>query len=305
MAVRFFTPKSIFYGISLIFVMTGCSKEKFDDLPVLSFGYTYGRSIHEGSYAYSRINIFSTFSIQDTIKVSYDLSGDAILDEDFTISSHEFIIPPGETSSNIVANVISDSKDEFDEQFIVKLRTVETNNAIILDSLNEFFTEIRDDDRSDLNIYLRWDTGDGPWTTGHDPYVDMDLYLWRENPANSNKYELIESSITRGDPYTEFITGYLENIIISGLLPDGKYAVCCVLYHTEYDNVNFTLTYYPIEFATIDAERHKLIEFEGQLDKINLNQSEDSSTFKHVQYFIKDGFNFTNFSEIIIAEEGS
>lgn len=289
-----------FFIISFIF-STGCDQNDTRIVPSISFGNTSGMSIAESSVASSRIIIRSNVSINEPIKVAFELTGDATLNEDFTMSKDFFEISPGELTDEILIRTIDESLDEPFENFTIKLTDVPTENANIADINNEYLTEIRDDDNSDLEISLRWTEGYYSESTT----VDMDLYLWREDNSNPNGYELIDYSTARGSTYTTGILPNQENIILSGIEVDGKYAVSCVLHSTDYDSINFKLGYYPTEFATVYSERFNYVEFEAKYSVSNLNQSQDSSSFHLVHFFEKDNFNFLNFTNIEVPENGS
>ncbi len=150
-----------------------------------------------------------------------------------------------------------------------------------------------EDARPGFRIELSWDAGNG--SAGN---VDMDLFLWREDPPGSDNFVLVASSVQIGNVF-EQIT--MRNG--SADFPDGRYGVG----YNYFSGTANPLTFKP-KFRALKGTINNdsiVARFEGQYTLDNINRWDQTGTYHIAQFFEKSGNNFHSFTPIDIPAAGS
>jgi hypothetical protein len=150
-----------------------------------------------------------------------------------------------------------------------------------------------EDARPGLFVALTWNAGNG--TAGD---VDMDLFVWRENPEGSGNFELVASAVQIGNSF-EAIT--LRNG--SAVFPDGLYGVSYTYYSGTANPLNFSATF-RAQKGTLNNDSI-VGRFSGTYTLANINKWDQTDTYHIAQTFRKTGNNFHDFSPLDIPASGS
>ncbi|GIV37077.1 MAG: hypothetical protein KatS3mg032_1456 [Cyclobacteriaceae bacterium] len=150
-----------------------------------------------------------------------------------------------------------------------------------------------EDARPGLRVELTWDAGNG--SAGD---VDMDLFLWRENPPGSSNFELVASAVQIGNVF-EALSVRNE----SALFPDGVYGVGYNYFSGTANPLNFTVKF-RAQKGTINNDSI-VARFNGTYTLANLNRWDQTSSFHVAQTFVKSGNNFHSFSPLDVPPSGS
>ncbi|MCX7637326.1 MAG: hypothetical protein N2044_05695 [Cyclobacteriaceae bacterium] len=150
-----------------------------------------------------------------------------------------------------------------------------------------------EDARPGMRIELTWDAGNGQ--AGN---VDMDLFLWREDPPGSSNFVLVASSVQIGNVF-EQIT--MRNG--SASFPDGLYGVG----YNYFSGTANPLTFKP-KFRSLKGTINNdsiVARFNGQYTLANLNRWDQTGTYHIAQFFVKAGNNYHSFTPVDIPASGS
>jgi hypothetical protein len=205
--------------------------------------------------------------------------------EDFT---HE-IRPAG-----IYIRVVDDEVFDPGDTLIVTLLSI--TPPAILGNKRSATLRIKDydeDARPGLRIDLTWDAGNG--TAGD---VDMDLFLWREEPPGSSDFVLASSSVQIGNVF--------ENLILpanTSSFPDGLYGVGYNYYSGTVNPLTFKVRF-RAQKGTINNDSI-VARYQAQYTLDNLNRWDQTGTYHIAQFFVKEGTNFHSFTPIDIPATGS
>lgn len=233
-----------------------------------SFGYTlfYNRSLPQGA----------------EVEVAFDGTLQA---DEFTYE----LIPAG-----VYITVLDDEVYDPSDTLIVTLTGI--TGPANLGGKRTMTLRIKDfdeDARPGLRMELTWDAGNG--TAGD---VDMDLFLWHENPPGSSNFELVGSAVQIGNVF-ELLTVRND----SGIFPDGVYGIGCNYYSGTANPLDFTLKY-RAQKGTINNDSI-VARFNGTYTLANLNRWDQTSTYHILQTFEKTGNDFHSFSSFNIPGSGS
>lgn len=143
--------------------------------------------------------------LEDGAVVTFTLSGSATEEDDYDItpSNGTLVLPKGATQATITVDTYEDWDFEVDfenelsyEDIVITLTTV-VSGPIEIDADKDEFSVILGED--DLLIFLEWDAADDG-EEGEDPGdVDMDLFVWIDNPTTAEEdFEGLTESLRIG-----------------------------------------------------------------------------------------------------------
>jgi len=291
-------PFLYLFFLYILFFFTGCQHEEIPSpLPKVYF-HGYKKTITENANGSYNIIVMLSKPAEYPVKVHYTVSGTATENEDYVFVNRDIEFMEGDSVRYFIFKSMHDSRDEWNEDIVITLTEVENDIAIIDTTRNTYTVEIRDSNRSDLNILLRF----GPGRYYKD-VLDMDMILWRESSPNTDTFEMVATSAYRNTEDTYAHRG--ENILLSGLEKDGLYALSYIYYEGTYDSLNFRVIFSTSEESTIMGNRETVLQFEENLSLKNINKWDVTKKFHRAQYFRKTGFNYTDFTQITISKEGS
>jgi len=162
----------------------------------------------------------------ESIKLNYELSGDAVLNGDYSVdSSSQITIAAGSKTAALKFTIFNDAVVEENKAIHIKFSS--SSNISLTDA--EATVTIEDDDTSQsadgLQTDLVWDGG---------TLVNLDLY-------SANNVTISNDSVTNFDLVSgsENTTGF-ESVLINNSEPDGEYYFI-VSYSSGSRAVNYTL----------------------------------------------------------------
>lgn len=148
-----------------------------------------------------------------------------------------------------------------------------------------------------LRVELRWDVD--PVTSGNQPgNVDMDLFLWIEDPPGSDEFSLIDASIQ--------INGFEAVFLPSNNptnYPNGKYGLGYNYYSGTSNDLKVNATFKVFKGSIDGGENRK--ESTATYTLANINEWDVTDDFYIVQFFEKGNANFNNFTNIAVPVSGS
>ena len=212
-------------AVTLI-LFASCKKDSKNQTPNVSLKDT-AQTVNENIGTVS-LTINLSKAASQNIKLTYDLSGTAILNGDYEVdSASQITIPAGQTSATLKFTIYDDAVVEGDKTIKVKISTASNAN---LSNATATIT-IKDNDVSKasngLQTDLYWDAGS---------LVDLDLYIANNVVITNNtvtSLNLVDSS--------EHDKGF-ETAMINNSNPDGDYYIA-VSYSSGTRNVNYTLRF--------------------------------------------------------------
>lgn len=149
-----------------------------------------------------------------------------------------------------------------------------------------------------LRVELRWDVD--PVTSGNQPGdVDMDLFLWIEDPPGSDDFILIDFSAQIGNGFEAV---FLPSNNLTNY-PNRAYGLGYNYYSGSSNNLKVNVSFKVFKGA-IDGGINKL-ESTADYTLANINEWDVTEDFYIVQFFEKDNANFNNFTEIFVPVSGS
>lgn len=264
----------------LLFILTGiagCSSD--NELATIQFLNTSG-TLTEGfgsTVLYNR-------ALPQGASVEVEFGG--------TLSPDEFVheLRP----SGVYVKVNDDEVYDPGDTLIIRLTGI--SGPARLGDRREIKLRVKDydeDARPGLRIELTWDAGNG--SSGD---VDMDLFLWRENPPGSSNFELAASAVQIGNVF-ELIT--MRNG--SASFPDGLYGVGYNYFSGTADPLRFYVKFRS-QKGTINSDSI-VARFNGQYSLANINRWDQTDTYHIAQFFVKAGTNYHSFTSIDIPSSGS
>jgi len=247
--------------------------------------------------------------LDETAVISYTVGGTAIKNTSADIGNFEikgnseFItIGPGATEAAITITVFENfGFDAESEQnpFVTVILTLESvvSGPVELTpgSQNIYTLTIYEDD---VILYLEWDNG----TAGTVGDVDMDLWLWLDNPETpAEDFETLGGS---AEPDAE-----VEALLIPGGFPSGKYGMSYTYYGGTSNTVNFTASITNLG-GTLNGGTSAL-EFPGTYTLANQNVYDLDQDPNHkgppeiIQTMVKEGLNYSSISNVTTVDGSS
>lgn len=218
----------------------------------------------------------------------YEIKGN---DENLTIQK-------GETSAKIVLQLYEDGDFGFDDNGImfqtieIKLASVISGTAIIGE--NDTFTLTITED--DAVVFLDWDDGDGDATPDRGD-VDMDLILQLDGSVRR------QSAAEGSESYEAFN--------IPAAFPNGTYGLSYTYYSGTSNAVKFSAFMFNFG-GTLNGKRYDSFDndgltFGGDYKLVNINKydAQDAPDPAVVQTMTKNGFNYSNITQITEPATGS
>ncbi len=267
--------------VSVVFI-SGCND---DETPTIGFK-TETSTVTEGT----TVKVQFSATLPSGVTPILELSGTATEGTDYTFTMDtkeitftvpdDFIYDPSET---IVIEIT-----DFDGKANVGGKRVHT-------------ITITDKDEAanpGLRVELRWDVD--AVTSGNQPGdVDMDLFLWIEEPPGSDDFILIDGSAQIGNGFEAVFlpsnnpTNY----------PNRAYGLGYNYYEGTSNNLKVNVTFKVFK-GNIDGGINKK-ESAATYTLANINQWDVTDDFYIVQFFEKDNANFNNFTDIFVPVSGS
>lgn len=274
--MKFLKGRGLYVLIGIL-LTSGCSKD--DEIATIEFLNTSG-TLTEG--------------FGSTVLYNRPLPQGAAVEVEFsgTLSPDEFIHES--RPSGIYVKVNDDEVYDPGDTLVITLTGI-TGPARLG---NKKTTKLRikdfdEDARPGLRIELTWDAGNG--SAGD---VDMDLFLWRENPPGSSNFELAASSVQIGNVF-ELLT--MRNA--SASFPDGLYGVGYNYFSGTANPLIFKVKFRS-QKGTINNDSI-VARFQGEYTLANINRWDQTGTYHIAQFFVKEGNNFHSFTPIDIPPAGS
>lgn len=274
--IRFWKFRGV-AGVLLMVLMAGCSKD--DELATIEFVNTTG-TLTEGFGS----TVFYNRPLPQGTAVEVEFGG--------TLSTDEFVYEL--RPSGVYVKVNDDEVYDPGDTLIITLTGI--SGPAKLGNKKTIKLRIKDfdeDARPGLRIELTWNSGNG--SAGD---VDMDLFLWRENPPGSSNFELAGSAVQIGNVF-ELLT--MRNG--SASFPDGLYGVGYNYFSGTADPLTFYVKFRS-QKGTINNDSI-VARFQGQYTLANINRWDQTGTYHIAQFFEKSGNNFHSFTPIDIPASGS
>ncbi len=264
-------------GLLMIMLATGCSKD--DELATIEFLNTTG-TLTEG--------------FGSTVLYNRPLPQGAAVEVEFggTLGTDEFVheLRP----SGVYVKVNDDEVYDPGDTLIITMTGI--TGPAKLGNKKTIKLRVKDfdeDARPGLRIELTWDSGNGG--AGD---VDMDLFLWRENPPGTLNFELAASSVQIGNVFE-----VLTMINASSSFPDGLYGVGYNYFSGTANPLIFNVKFRS-QKGTINNDSI-VARFQGEYTLANINRWDQTGTYHIAQFFVKEGNNFHSFTPIDIPPAGS
>ncbi len=290
--------KYIFSLAVLIALLTFMSC-KDDEVPPAIISFEETSTVIAETAGQAIIEIVLDKPAPGNIVVNYTIAGSATAGEDFEAPG-SFEIAVGASTAELIITIIDDQVFEFDpeitgvfgESVVITLSGV-TGNGKLSETAEEITHTliIADNEQvaNSITIELSWDAGDD--TAGD---VDMDLLLFLIDPDDGP--QLIGASQQIG---TDF-----EGIVVGTPAPDATYGLAYRYFEGTSDNLEFKVKF--IAGLGVLPDGAATREFTGMYTLANVNgDTSDGATVQIVQSFVKQGANYSSFSEIEIPESGS
>lgn len=267
--------------VSVLFV-SGCND---DETPSIGFK-TETSTVTEGS----TVKVQFSASVPSGVTPLIELSGTATEGTDYTFTMD---------AKEITFTVPDDFMYDPNETIIVEITDFDGKANVGGKSVHTITITDKDETATPgLRVELRWDVD--PVTTGNQPGdVDMDLFLWIEEPAGSDDYELIDGSVQIGNGF-EFVFLPTNNPTD---YPNRAYGLGYNYYSGSSDNLKVNVTFKVFK-GNIDGGLNKL-ESTATYTLANINPWVDTDEFYIVQFFEKENANFNNFTDIFVPVSGS
>lgn len=229
------------FGILLVIAAiglldVGCSDDDNNDdsLPEIQFSSS-GSTVNEDDGTVE-IQVSSTKALTSDVEISFEVSGSAYLDGDYSIETPSPItLEAGSQTATIVLKIINESIVETsDDELTIELTSVGANAQLSAtnDDLKHELT-IEDNDTAaddELQIDLTWDVGDDESIDD----VNLDLYL-------ATNVVIEDDVVTSADLYSESEnTKGFETLWITQDDEDAEYYIV-VNYTSGSTNVDFKL----------------------------------------------------------------
>ena len=193
------------------------------------------------------------------------------------------------SSTGIVFTILSDEIYDQDETIIITLTGFNGKASVGLNAIHTVTIT-----NPGLLISLSWDVGNG--TAGD---VDMDLFLWVENPPRSGSIVTAAESISTG---TDFEFVFLPSDDVANF-PNGVYWLGYNYYEGSSDNLTVKADFKSFK-GTINAAGNTA-SYNALYKLVNRNRWDNTGEFYSVQNFQKSGANFINFKPIEVPVSGS
>jgi hypothetical protein len=268
--------------LAAAFFFSGCND---DETPVIGFKAD-SSSVTEGN----TVKVPFSSTVPNGVTPVIALSGTATEDTDYTFTMDnkeitftvpdDFIYDPSETINIEITG--------FDGNANVGSRRIHV-------------VTITDKDQTTppgLRVELRWDVD--AVTSGNQPGdVDMDLFLWIEDPPGSDDYYIIDGSAQIGNGFEAIFlpsnnpTDY----------PNRAYGLGYNYYSGTSDNLKVNVSFKVFKGA-IDGGENQL-ESTATYTLANINAWDITDEFYIVQFFEKVDANFNNFTDISVPVSGS
>src|SRR5690349_21428320 len=206
------------------FLMFSCKKSN-DGPPAVTISDTAQTVNENAGTASVTINLSKAQS--QNVQLSVQISGDAILNGDYSVDSATSItIPAGSLSAKLNFTIFNDNVVEGDKSIHMKFTS---SGNVTLTNANATIT-IKDDDVSQaangLQTDLTWDAGSA---------ANLDIFVVDDVVITNN--QISDFNIVRG---SQNLNGF-ETILINNNDSDGVYYLA-VYYNTGSRAVNYTLT---------------------------------------------------------------
>ncbi len=267
--------------VSVLFV-SGCND---DEIPTIGFK-TETSTVTEGS----SVKVQFSTTLPGGVTPVIELSGTATEGTDYTYTMD---------SKEITFTVPDDFIYDPNKTIIVEI--TDFNGKATVGSKRVHTITITDKDEAanpGLRVELRWDVD--PVTSGNQPgNVDMDLFLWIEDPPGSDDFIVIDASVQIGNGFEAVFlpsnnpTNY----------PNRKYGLGYNYYDGTSDNLKVNVSFKVFKGSIDGGENRK--ESSATYTLANINQWDVSEEFYIVQFFEKQDANFNNFTDIFVPVSGS
>lgn len=244
--------------------------------------------------------------LDETAVIAYTIGGTAIKNTPSDIGNFEIkgnseylTIGPGATEAVITITVFEnfdfDAENETNPfvTVILTLESVVSGPAeLVQGSQNIFTLRIFEDDTF---VILTWDNG----TEGQTGDVDMDLWLWLDDPETpAEDFTNLGGSAAEDSDF--------EALLIPGGFPDGTYGLSYTYWGGTADDVNFY-----VSFANFGGNLNGAtapLEFTGAYTLANINVYDNASDPNHkgppeiIQTMVKNGLHYTDISNIVTVD---
>jgi hypothetical protein len=256
-----------------------------DETPTIAFK-TETSSVTEGN----TVKVQFSSTLPSGVTAVIELSGTATEGTDYTFTMD---------TKEITFTVPDDFFYDPSETIIVEITDFDGNANVGSKQIHTITITDKDEVASPgLRVELRWDVD--PATSGNQAgNVDMDLFLWIEDPPGSDDFILIDGSVNIGNAFEAVFlpsnnpTNY----------PNRAYGLGYNYYEGTSNNLKVNVTFKVFKGA-IDGGGNRL-ESTATYTLANINQWDVTDEFYIVQFFEKENANFNNFTDIFVPVSGS
>jgi len=265
-----------------VLLVSGCND---DETPAIGFK-AESSAVTEGN----TVKVQFSSTLPSGVTAVIELSGTATEGTDYT-----FTMDTKEITFTVPDDFIYDPS----ETIIVEITDFDGNANV--GSKKVHTITITDKDQTappGLRVELRWDVD--PVTSGNQSGdVDMDLFLWIEDPPGSDDYFIIDGSAQIGNGFEAVFlpsnnpTNY----------PNRSYGLGYNYYSGTSNNLKVNVSFKVFKGA-IDGGGNKL-ESTATYTLANINAWDITDEFYIVQFFEKENANFNNFTGISVPVSGS
>lgn len=267
--------------VSVVFV-SGCND---DETPSIGFK-TETSTVTEGS----TVKVQFSASVPSGVTPLIELSGTATEGTDYTFTMD---------TKEITFTVPDDFVYDPNETIIVEI--TDFDGKVNVGSKSVHTITITDKDAAanpGLRVELRWDVD--PVTSGNQPgNVDMDLFLWIEDPPGSDDFIIIDASVQIG---SAFEAVFLPSNNPTNY-PNRTYGLGYNYYEGTSNDLKVNVTFKAFKGSIDGGENRK--ESTATYTLANINPWDVTDEFYVVQFFEKQDANFNNFTDIFVPVSGS
>lgn len=267
--------------VSVVF-LSGCND---DETPAIGFKAETS-TVTEGN----TVKVQFSSTLPSGVSPVIELGGTATEGTDYTFTID---------TKEITFTVPDDFMYDPNETIIVEITDFDGNANVGGKSVHTITITDKDEAATPgLRVELRWDVD--PVTSGNQPGdVDMDLFLWIEEPAGSDDYELIDGSAQIGNGF-EFVFLPSNN---PANYPNRAYGLGYNYYSGSSNDLKVNVTFKVFK-GNIDGGLNKL-ESSATYTLANINEWNVTEDFYIVQFLEKQDANFNNFTDIFVPVSGS
>jgi len=199
------------------------------------------------------------------------------------------------SSTGITFTILEDEIYDPNETIILTLTGFSGGAAVGAKTVHTITITDKDEDAvPGLRINLSWNAGDG--TAGD---VDMDMFLWMEDPANSGNYRIIDRAENHGTGFETLFLPSNDNVNY----PDRIYGMGYNYYSGTSNNLQVKVDFKSFK-GNLNGEGNKAT-YTALYTLANVNNYDVTGDYFIVQVFTKVGANFNNFTDIEVLDAGS